>query len=347
MNKPGGIMSKKKSSYVIVVALSLMVLTALWTAHCKFKPEKEKAFTGQPEEVTFCHSAFLDTLILIAYEEGYFRKNGIDITLKQYSTGGRSINRMFNNECDVSVSAGSPIVFQSFRHPDLRVLSTIGFSDNGVKIFARKDRGIEKPTDLKGKNIAAQKGTSFHFFLSLFLTKHGLSVKDVNLSFTRAEEMELEEAWERFDAISLKEPYGTDSVKLLGENAVVFEDRGLILVTFNVVSRSSYINKHPEAIRRLLKAMVQAEEFAKEHPEKIFDLITKTHKYDKGKWDLLMADTYHVVSLEQQLLLTLEDEARWTISEGLADKKEVPNYLDFIYLDGLESVKPEAVTILR
>ena len=60
-----------------------------------------------------------------------------------------------------------------------------------------------------------------------------------------------------------------------------------------------------------------------------------------------MADTYHVVSLEQQLLLTLEDEARWTISEGLADKKEVPNYLDFIYLEGLEAVKPEAVTILR
>lgn len=340
-------MSKKKSSYVIVILLSIIILFALWTAQCTFKPEKEKAFTGPPEEVTFCHSAWLDTLILVAHEQGYFRGNGVDITLKKYSTGGRSINRMFNNECDVSVSAGSPIVFQSFRHPDLRVISTIGFSDNTVRIIARKDRGIEKPADLKGKNIAAQKATSFHLFVSLFLTKNGLSSKDVNLSFTRAEELELEEAWDRFDAISLKEPYATDAVRFLGDNAVVFEDRGLILTTFNVVSRSSYIKKHPEAIRRLLKAVVQAEEFAKEHPEKIFDLITKTHKYDKAKWDIIMPDVHFIVTLEQSLLLTLEDEARWAISEGLTDKKEAPNYLDFIYTEGLESVKPEAVTIIR
>lgn len=340
-------MSKRKTSYLIVVAFSVIILTVLWTAQCKFKPEKEKAFTGPSEEVVFCHSAWLDSLILVAYEQAYFRENGIDITLKKYSTGGRSIDRMFNNECDVSVSAGSPIVFQSFRHPDLRVLATIGFSDNSARIVARKDRGIEKPVDLKGKKIAAQKGTSFHLFVSLFLTKHGMSTRDVDLSFTRAEELGQKEAWERFDAISLKEPYSTDAIKFLGDNAVVFEDRGLLLVTFNVVSRSSFIEKSPEVIRRLLKAIVQAEEFAKKHPEKLYELIAKTHKYDKAKWDIIMSDINLVVSLEQSLLLTLEDEARWTISEGFADKNEVPNYLDFIYLEGLQAVKPDAVTVLR
>ena len=41
------------------------------------------------------------------------------------------------------------------------------------------------------------------------------------------------------------------------------------------------------------------------------------------------------------------DEARWAIREELADKEEVPDYLDFIYIDALEEVKPEAVTIIR
>lgn len=340
-------MSRKKPLYVSLTVLSIIFLSVLLNAQCEFKAEKEEAYTGAPEKLVFCHSAWLDTLVLIAHEQGYIRENGIDLTLKKYSTGGRSINRMFNNECDVSVSAGSPIVFQSFQHPDLRVISTIGFSDNTVRIVARKDRGIGKPTDLKGKNIAAQKGTSFHLFVSLFLTKHGLSVKDVNLSFTRAEELDPKEAWERFDAISLKEPFSTDAVGFLGDNAVVFEDRGLIRVTFNVVSRSSFIEKKPETIQRLLKAFIQAEEFAKKHPEKIFDLIAKTHKFDKAQWDIIMPDFNLVVSLEQSLLLTLEDEARWAISEGLADNKEVPNYMDLIYMEGLESVKPGAVTILR
>jgi NitT/TauT family transport system substrate-binding protein len=51
--------------------------------------------------------------------------------------------------------------------------------------------------------------------------------------------------------------------------------------------------------------------------------------------------------LDQTILITLEDEARWAIREGLIDKKEIPNYLDFIYMDLLENVKPEAITIIR
>ena len=31
----------------------------------------------------------------------------------------------------------------------------------------------------------------------------------------------------------------------------------------------------------------------------------------------------------------------------LTRKTKVPNYLNFIYIDGLKAVKPEAVTIIR
>ena len=40
--------------------------------------------------------------------------------------------------------------------------------------------------------------------------------------------------------------------------------------------------------------------------------------------------------LDQTILMSLEDEARWAMREGLTDKKEIPNYLDFIYVDALE-----------
>jgi NitT/TauT family transport system substrate-binding protein len=53
------------------------------------------------------------------------------------------------------------------------------------------------------------------------------------------------------------------------------------------------------------------------------------------------------VSLDQALLLALEDESQWAIKSGLTNAKKVPNYLDFIHLDGLQAVKPEAVRIVR
>jgi hypothetical protein len=47
------------------------------------------------------------------------------------------------------------------------------------------------------------------------------------------------------------------------------------------------------------------------------------------------------------MLILFEDQARWRIEQGLTDTTEVPNYLGFIYLDALEKVKSEAVTIIH
>ena len=52
-------------------------------------------------------------------------------------------------------------------------------------------------------------------------------------------------------------------------------------------------------------------------------------------------------SLPQSLIVAMDDEARWRIANGLTFKIVVPNYLDYIYLDGLETLKPKAVTIIR
>ncbi|NIT52457.1 MAG: hypothetical protein GWO41_06890 [candidate division Zixibacteria bacterium] len=60
-------------------------------------------------------------------------------------------------------------------------------------------------------------------------------------------------------------------------------------------------------------------------------------------WD----DYVFEIFLDQSLLLSWEDIARWAIKNKFTDKTTVPNYLNFIYLDGLEAVKPEAITIIR
>jgi NitT/TauT family transport system substrate-binding protein len=43
----------------------------------------------------------------------------------------------------------------------------------------------------------------------------------------------------------------------------------------------------------------------------------------------------------------MEDEARWAIVNKLTSKTKVPNYLDFVYMDALEEVASDRVTIIR
>ncbi len=330
-----------------LVSFVILLPVIMITFGCSAAPEQETELKGLSKEVTFCHSSRLDTLLLIAHELGYLQENGIKATLKQFSTGGHSIDQMINGECDIAVCGNNPFVFQSFRYNDLRIIASVGDSANSSRIIARKDRGIETPKDLKGKKIAAQRGTVFHFFLSLFLAKNGLTTQDVSLSFTRAEDLNMESAWAEFDAISLKEPYSTNAINFLGNNAVVFEDKGLVHQSFNAVTQNRFIIENPEAIKGILRALIAAEEYAKDSPKHSFTLISKTHSYDSTRWNGIMADINTEVTLKQSLLITLEDSARWMMRENLACEITGPNYLDFIYTDGLSSVMPEKVSIIK
>ena len=60
-------------------------------------------------------------------------------------------------------------------------------------------------------------------------------------------------------------------------------------------------------------------------------------------WD----DFIFEISLDQSLIVTIEAEARWAIKNNLTDAREVPNYLDYIHMDALEKVKPEAIGIIH
>lgn len=84
-----------------------------------------------------------------------------------------------------------------------------------------------------------------------------------------------------------------------------------------------------------------------EHPAEAQKIVADFSRIDisivRDIWD---TSTYSV-TLDQSLVLALEDETRWALKGRLIAEKEVPNFLDFIYLDGLTSVNPGSVRILK
>ncbi|MBF0426358.1 MAG: nitrate ABC transporter substrate-binding protein, partial [Magnetococcales bacterium] len=53
------------------------------------------------------------------------------------------------------------------------------------------------------------------------------------------------------------------------------------------------------------------------------------------------------LKLDQTLLITLEDETRWAINNGLVERREMPDYLAYFDLEDLEAVKPRSVLLKR
>jgi NitT/TauT family transport system substrate-binding protein len=53
------------------------------------------------------------------------------------------------------------------------------------------------------------------------------------------------------------------------------------------------------------------------------------------------------LSLDQTLMVAMKDEAQWMINSNLTTEKTIPDFVNYIYVDGLKAVKPEVANIIR
>ena len=92
---------------------------------------------------------------------------------------------------------------------------------------------------------------------------------------------------------------------------------------------------------------MQAESYATNNPSQSKTIIQSQLNYTEGYASEVWQENRFSLSLDQSLLLTMQDEAQWLISNHLTNATSVPNFLNYVYIDGLETVEPNAVTIIH
>ncbi|WP_040336394.1 ABC transporter substrate-binding protein [Candidatus Magnetobacterium casense] len=338
-------LSKTWNRTIIFLVVVVLIISVIITSVKYKRPDKpievtEKAVIGVSLEP-------ITALVMIAEENGYFLKNGLDMTVRYYEGGNVAIRDMFEGKIDFTTVADNMVVFNSFKRQDFSVVATIGTSDNEPRIVGRKDRGILGRTDLRGKRMATVKGTGVHYFLYLFLLKHGMSEDDIRLSLK-----DPTDAFKTFtegdvDAISTREPFVTQAVEALGDNAVVFEEPRLLIKNYDIVATNALLSKRPGAVKKMLKALIQAEEFATTNQQQAVSIVSKRVGLETAVVMHLLYEMKWKVFLEQSMLTRFEGMAQWMIKDKIVDSQEMPNYIELIHMDSLLSVKPEAVTVIR
>lgn len=336
---------KKKFFVWIITVLIMLCLAAGMQFFMSCSPGEspnllEKVRLGISE-------SFLSIPVYIAKEQGYFSEQGLDVAVTGYGSGKLATKALFAGEVDISTVADMPVVFNSFKRQDFCIFSTFAHSYSLVKIIARKDRGIKTGQDLKGKKIGVNIGTSSHFFLGVFLIHNKLSISDVELVDIKVVDMPAALKNNEVDAVSVWQPYTQETHRLLQDNAIELPDAEIYRTTFNFAVNKDFAKDHPEILRKLLSAIDRAAGFIKNNKEKSEEIIVKTFNIDKkivrAAWDDFVFD----VSLDQALLVSWDEIARWAIENKFTNSKKLPNYLGFVCLDSLEVIRPESITIIR
>ena len=286
------------------------------------------------------------SVVLIASAKGHFENQGLDVTLQPHTSGKAALNSVLEGKADLATTAVTPIMLAVLSGRKIYVIGSISSSSRDLAIVARKERGISNPGDLKGKKVGVALGTSGHFFLDTFLISHGISRDETRFVNLKPNKMVDALLNGEIDAISTWNPDWIRAQEELGNKGVTFYSE-LYTATFNIVGAQDFVSNNPQIITKTLRALVKAAEFIDKDPNVSRDLIADSTKVDRTLLKRLWPLYDFRVTLDQSLLLVLTDQARWTIKNKLGDKRQVPNFLDYIYLDGLQGVKPEAVSIIR
>ncbi len=147
--------------------------------------------------------------------------------------------------------------------------------------------------------------------------------------------------------LRLPNRYADSAKDGLGDNAVVWSAQSSQPLYTQAISTDEWITTHPELVSRFLKSLLQAEEFAVNHPAEAKAIVKKQMNFTDAYVEIVWRQNQFSLSFDQSMILAMEDEARWMISNNLTNETMVPNFLNYLYLDGLESVKPGSVNIIR
>ncbi|MBI4767587.1 MAG: NrtA/SsuA/CpmA family ABC transporter substrate-binding protein [Deltaproteobacteria bacterium] len=285
-------------------------------------------------------------LIYLADSQGFFKKRGLDVILKEYETGILAVEDLIADKVEIATASDFAFVVQSFRHPDLRMPVTICVaSDNDLVV--RKDRGIRGPQDLKGKRVAVVRGGQTEFFLYSYFIFNRIPEEKVKVVHYNPLAMIEALVGGKIDAALCWAPHTIEMERRLGAKAARWHAQSGQDYYQVLFAKEGFLKKQPKTMEQFLAALFEAEGFIGKYPDRAQAILMNRLKVDRQTLLSTWSRFRFHLQLSQDMIVLMEREAKWAIRNNLLGKKEVPNFLDFLYFDALEKVKPEGVSIVH
>jgi len=283
--------------------------------------------------------------VYVAYAKGFFKEQGLDVQLVPFPKGKLCLDAVLGGQANFGTVAETPLMHVGFQHQPVAILATMETATKNTKAVARKDKGVQKAADLKGRKIGVPVGGNAEYFMDVFLQKNGLSRKDVQVVNLNPPEMIGAIVRGDIDAAFSFEPYITRSLNQLGDKGILLMDADIYRETFDLVSMRPWAEANRETAEKVLRALVKATQFIKANRDESVQIVAARIQLDPKElaniWDYYTFD----IVLDQSLMDALNSQAKWAI-DSKTQNGPAPNYSYLFYPEPLKAVNPGAVSIV-
>ncbi len=222
---------------------------------------------------------------------------------------------------DIASAGDFAFVANSVKNLNLKVVGTIA-KGGGMQIIARRDSGIVNAADLVGKKVAVPKGTVSEFFLVAYCQRNGVAYQRLNIVYLPHEEAGGGHEEGHRECCLRYVSFHRSHQRIISGMTVCFSRRyGRTDYYGLVVTRDDVLRDKPDVIERLLKTMLDAEAFVREHPDEAMQIIAKETGLTIDQVRRGWPENKYEVRLDQDLITLMEAEAQWMIRNNLTDTK--------------------------
>lgn len=210
--------------------------------------------------------AYYNPLSLVLKEKGILEqdlaKDGIKVRWVLSLGSNKALEFLNAKSLDFGSSAGAAALLARINGNPVK--SVYVYSKPEWTALLTKDGAIQKVQDLKGKRIAATRGTDPHIFLTRTLNEYGLTEKDVKVVLLQHQDGRLALAKGDVDAWAGLDPLMAQAE--LEDGARIFY-RNAEINTWGVLNtREDFAADHPELVAKVLQAYEKARAFAAANP---------------------------------------------------------------------------------
>lgn len=327
---------------------SKTILRMVWFAISACSGILNPASQAKAEEVLKARLAQnlapISGLAIVAKANGLFAKQGLDISVSNFTSGKQCLDTVMGGGADIATTAEAPVTAAAMAQQPIAFVAGMEYSD--LKTMTAASAAIRTKADLRGKRIGFTAGTGSEVYTSVLLKAAGLTAKDVTLVNLRPQEMLPAMAAGSIDAFDTWEPHVANAKKALGEGAVLLDTKGLYSETFNIVVTRPYLEANPTIVSKFLAALIEAEGWVKAHPNEAIDIVAAATGMKRDELAPIWSDYVYHVRLDDKLLETLKTHAAWRLATGNHPPGAgIPDFSKVIVAAPLKALDPARVTL--
>ncbi|KAM3096606.1 ABC transporter substrate-binding protein [Phormidesmis sp. 146-35] len=205
----------------------------------------------------------LDAPLVVAINKGYFAEEGLNVSFERGFGNSDTISKLGTGKFDLAFSDMYNALDFNEKNPNDKIMAVaVTQSRAPFAILSLKDKGINSPKDLNGKNLGAPAGDGPRKLFPVFAKATGVDAGSVNWTTMEPKLRETFLLQGKVDAIS---GFSTSALPSLLKGGKTMEDINVFYYTDNgmdfygnaILARADFAEKNPDTVKAFVKGYMR------------------------------------------------------------------------------------------